>query len=876
MTNAVSPFHTSIQMDVSGIKMATDRGAEYVATFADSAIRSGQALQDAASDTRDWSDSMRRAASMVELLTAKTLQMQSTIKKTSQAFSGSTFGDQMASTQPRFGDRMAGVNGEQQRANEARIAAEAAAIRREHHDIRMRDNVAALARERAVEESERAQSFAALRADIEQRAALQRQYDEIRVRDAATSLARERAVEESERAQSFAALRADIEQRAALQRQYDEIRVRDAATSLARERAVEESERAQSFAALRADIEQRARIENEAADRRRASAIRAEQRYQQDANRFRNGATGGPFARMDAGNISENFRSIAREAVLWERGREAQESAERSLRNMRAMLNPMVEMENRLADEAEAFRINMELAVRSGRMNNVQAQQLTTEFQQQNALLMARAQQEQAGFLGMRRMGFAAQQLGYAVEDAASMYGTMGLAGAFRAAGNNLTAMAATAGPVVGVTASIAAAVAAIGLHWWESKKASDEAAKSQEEVLDIQQRILATEERLIRTTTRLNELRAADKRSIFGATLSDQQQASGEAEAKAATEARMAPLRNAEARLAAITARMNAMGPMPMASGPMGAAGSADFQRRQNEYINERVALITEQRSLEADIVRLKQEANEADQINNSEARKAQERQRERIDGLARSQQLYDSRLDEIRNPNRQESIRNFEKQIADIAAERTNLLERAYQSESDLVQALRMQEELMDRQLETEERLARFREEQRENERGLNRDIMARYESMNDELRFINEITSAREKLNEEIARGVRAGTMDPGQAAALRQDFNDQIAREIANRDAAEGIRQRQARISDLESQLSGMTPAQVMGGMARGTDETRRFLEAERLRQQSVNDQEPVVAEIQGLRQQVRQLQAVMERNANAAPQAAEIF
>jgi hypothetical protein len=65
---------------------------------------------------------------MVELLTAKTLQMQSTIKKTSQAFSGSTFGDQMASTQPRFGDRMAGVNGEQQRANEARIAAEAGAI----------------------------------------------------------------------------------------------------------------------------------------------------------------------------------------------------------------------------------------------------------------------------------------------------------------------------------------------------------------------------------------------------------------------------------------------------------------------------------------------------------------------------------------------------------------------------------------------------------------------------------------------------------------------------------------------------------------------------------------------------------------------------
>ncbi len=362
----------------------------------------------------------------------------------------------------------------------------------------------------------------------------------------------------------------------------------------------------------------------------------------------------------------------------------------------------------------------------------------------------------------------------------------------------------------------------------------------------------------------------------MFGRTLADQLQASQEAEAKAATEARLVPLRNAEARLAAVRQRMADMGPMPMAGGPMGAAGSADFQRRQNEYVAERVALVTEQRQLEQDIVRLKEQANEADQINNSQSRMSQERQRERIDGLNRSQEIFARRQDEILNPNRQDSVRSIEAEIRDLAEERMNLLERGYDTESYLVSALQMQEELMDRQLEAQERLVRLREQQRENERDINRDIMGRYEAMNDELRFINEITAARERLNEQIAQSVRAGTMTPATGAALRQDFNDQIAREIANRDAAEGIRQRQARISELESQLSGMTPAQVMGGMARGTDETRRFLEAERLRQQSVNDQEPVVAEIQGLRQQVRQLQAVMERNANAAPQAAEIF
>jgi len=788
MSNSVSPFHTSIQMDVSGVKLATDRGAEYVATFTESAMRSGQALQDAASDTRDWSDSMRRAASMVELLTAKTLQMQSTMKKTTQAFSGSTFGDRMASTQPTFGDRMAGVFGADQRANAERIAQESAA----------------------------------------------------------------------------------------LQRQYDEIRVRDAASSLARERAVEETERAASFAALRADIEQRAKIQNEAAERRRASAIRAEQRYQQDASRFRNGATGGPFSRMDAGNISPNMSNLAREAVLWERGRVAQEAAAKSVRDMRAMLNPMVQMENRLADEAETFRTNMELAVRSGHLNVSQAQALTAEFQQQNRLLMQRAQQEQAGFLGMRRMGFAAQQLGYAVEDAASMYGTMGLAGAFRAAGNNLTAMAATAGPVVGVTASIASAVAAIGLHWWESKRASEAAAKSQDELLQIQERILATEERMIRTTTRLNELRSTNSRGTFGGALNEQFQAAAAAEAKAAAELRMGPIRSAEARLAAISDRLNAMGPMPMAGGPMGGAGSADFQRRQNQYVAERVALITEQRNLEQDIVRLKQQANESDQINNSESRNMQERQRERIDGLARSQELYAKRSAEIQNPERQESARNLERQIADIASERMNLLERAYNTESDLVSAMQMQEELLDRQLEVQEHLAKLREDQRENERSINRDIMSRYEAMNDELRFINEIATAREKLEQQIISGRRAGTMSGDVAASMRRDFNDQVAREIANRDAAEGIRQRQERIGKLEEQLSGMTPAQVMGGMSRGSDETRRFLEAERLRGMAQKDQEPVVTEIQGLRQQVRQLQAVMERNANAAPQAAEIF
>ena len=121
--------------------------------------------------------------------------------------------------------------------------------------------------------------------------------------------------------------------------------------------------------------------------------------------------------------------------------RNPMQDMEDSIARMRGELNPMVGMQHRLAREAMEFRQQLDLAVISGRMNWQTAQGILNTYEQVSAELQQQAMQQQAGFLGMRRMGFAAQQFGYAIEDAASVYGTMGLAGAFRAAGNNLTVM---------------------------------------------------------------------------------------------------------------------------------------------------------------------------------------------------------------------------------------------------------------------------------------------------------------------------------------------------------------------------------------------------------------------------------------------------
>jgi hypothetical protein len=698
--------------------------------------------------------------------------------------------------------------------------------------------------------------------------------------------------------------------------------LRDRVTTNMRARAASETIaqiRQQQAAQMAAD-ELRDRVTRRMAERRAADTIKQIREQQENAR------------------VSPGTRSAARDLIYWQKGADAQEAAERSVRKMKEHLSPMVAMANRLADEASDFRQQMYAAVGSGKMTLSDARLLTAEFLKQQRLMMDRARQEQAGFLGMRKMGFAAQQFGYAIEDAASVYGTMGLSGAFRAAGNNLTAMAATAGPLVGVTASIAAAAAAIGLHWWESSKGAESTKKEADAILNLTERINKRAEDLAASNEQSRDIARANHSelmSMYDANVNRIKEILQLEEARRIANESTADLIRLQSSLLQAeseVAKENAKWWQELETSADAVysgrirllrdtiQGISEFSRGIGSLLQSDAAKKAADDAFNAatllEIERNRQEAA---------LKRANELERQRVELLQRQQEILeqtsavdarlipdgrnigthsrdmasiDRRFDvrqgrtmAVQNRGFLQGDRSMENTVInrdegdlfrsqqELLQLRENMLEVSRNENTSSEERLRMQtaitrvnEELLHI---TEMRIA-LNEAGLAAERETNDMIMSRAESMNDELRFVNEIARARAKMEEEIAIARRADTMSFREEQALRRDFNDQVNREVANRDAAEGIRQRQERIGDLESQLSGMTPAQVMGGMARGTDQTRSFLEAERLRQQSVNDQEPVVAEIQGLRQQVRQLQAVMERNANAAPQAAEIF
>lgn len=213
------------------------------------------------------------------------------------------------------------------------------------------------------------------------------------------------------------------------------------------------------------------------ADERRRRAEMIAQREYEDSRRFSAGARLAPSMRNDANNLSQGFFNRARDLHAWERGRVAAESMRDAIFESRVALDPLVGMQARLAEEADEFQRNMRLAVAHGHMNQEQAEELLRTYRMLTAEQMVRARNEQQSFLGMRNFGFIAQQGAYAIEDFAQVFGTMGVAGGIRAAGNNLTAMAAVAGPMTGVFASISAAAVMIGLHLWESHAALQETA---------------------------------------------------------------------------------------------------------------------------------------------------------------------------------------------------------------------------------------------------------------------------------------------------------------------------------------------------------------------------------------------------------------
>lgn len=97
---------------------------------------------------------------------------------------------------------------------------------------------------------------------------------------------------------------------------------------------------------------------------------------------------------------------------------------------------------------------------------------------------MTAAKATNAFGLSSAQTSMAVTQLGFAAEDAMVVYGNSGLAGALRAAGNNLSFVASMMNPIAGIAVGVGTALAAIVIpKLFETGKAADESAKNVNEL---------------------------------------------------------------------------------------------------------------------------------------------------------------------------------------------------------------------------------------------------------------------------------------------------------------------------------------------------------------------------------------------------------
>ena len=654
--------------------------------------------------------------------------------------------------------------------------------------------------------------------------------------------------------------------------------------------------------------------------------------------------------RTNPENISPNFRAAAREAVLWQRGHEAVEQTEAAMRRMRAILNPMVEMEARLADEAREFRAAMELSVRSGHDTVANARLVTAEFDRQQQLLLQQARQQQAGFLGMRRMGFAAQQFGYAIEDAASMYGTMGLSGAFRAAGNNLTAMAAVMGPQVGVAASIAAAVASIGLHWWETKKAADATAKATDRVADLTERIESRYLRLMGINRQIRDARTADHAALTSMyeqnlqqiyEINDAEQArlntAKELAQVSANRAKMDALDAEEAQknaqwwkdyfgwastawdVASKTARVALVDPFVDNFGNGVAENAAAEEKQADAAHMHEMSLMRQENALKranseekkrldlinAQSMTLKTDSAQIDDRRLSNRSDRGHKAKYLESSLFRESGGYDvatktgmkaqvqnfgehryarSYLGDARqgtsNSTSVETGRDLRVAADTIVDERNRLLQLEQQQNLTIEQRLELQKQIAaanNEYLRVQQMAFDLEKRGKQAYEETNNTLMGRFEGLNEELRIQNEIVRTRQKLNEEIAIAERSGHMDADRAAAYRAEMERVFQIEEQNRKAEKEIERLKKEEAKLERfAAESLAPAGVVSGLTRGSDETRKFLEQEKMRGMAQKDSEPVVAELKLLREEMKRQRSILEKNATSTPTTAELL
>jgi len=116
-----------------------------------------------------------------------------------------------------------------------------------------------------------------------------------------------------------------------------------------------------------------------------------------------------------------------------------------------------------------------------------------------------------------------------------------------------------------------------------------------------------------------------------------------------------------------------------------------------------------------------------------------------------------------------------------------------------------------------------------------------------------------------------------MDQKQAVALRGEMEQAFAIEKERRDNEKAIVELKKREAQLQSNVrQDLAPATALGGLQRGSDETRAFLENERLRGMAQKDAEPQIVELKKIRDELKRLREANEKSATARPKVAAIF
>ena len=866
-----SGLNVPVSMDVSGVQAGVDQWTAQIKQMEQSAARTAPSLQSLTDTMEAIASTMKSATSNIELMSLKMLTLQTAAKNSRRGVSDiiagmSAAGARQASEVPTAaGQFMAAFQYNESQKVLQQEQQQRDAINRE----RLTQQQQYLQQEIKADADARRDQMDGLRRDIEERSALMRQRQQFHLQ----ALQQEIADDERARREQMAALRQDIEERAALERQKQQFAVQ----MTQQEIADDERARREQNDRLRKDLEERSAAEAEAeadrqerARRRRDVARRLDEKdYVQQNQSTQNQVTQSIQRRVQGEQAAAD--AAARGAIAHERSRAMMDA-------MAAELDPMVGLQTRLTNQVEDYRSNLQLAVATNRITQAQATTLLNTYEDMTQQVLRRARTENTGFLGNRRFGFAMQQFGFAIEDAASVWGQMGAAGAFRAAGNNLTAMAAVAGPLAGVFASISSAVIAIGINVFNaSQKMKDQRSVAEQledahstindtlrERIELERDLADTSEKsfdqmVTNARERLHQLKiaqaemaAAQQKAMFAAQQQQLEGMSGVLWGNRITRLRQnAPLVDIGAR--GLTATRETL------SGSLRLFRNFVFETDKYEDAQDR---ITGQMRVQ----QLLQKQLLAD-MKQRVALHQQLQSRQMAADLAGRQVREALTPAALRDASRiqQEMVDNAD------ALVRLQLTEVRNNAESERITA-----EIVERQqkrVQLAQELAEVRRRVAEIDRDIRSGITQRFEAINPDLRFANEQVKARQELNKLIEEGLRLKAIDQQQAEKFRGELERILELEREKRDGEERLDELEKRRDKLKQQLKdGMNLPSV--GVARaGSAEAYRTLAADRNRMLTKDATSPVVNELKKILQEIKEQKEVLKQIEQEAPEVA---